>query len=72
MILSRYVKVNRIVPDSEVANIVAKQLKGTNIAIPEEVVTPSLRQELEKLGVPFDEKMGQRRGGRGATLHLLK
>ena len=51
VILSRYVKVNRIVPDSEVASIVAKQLKGTNIAVPEEVVTPSLRNELEKQGV---------------------
>lgn len=48
VILSRYVKVNRIVPDTEVAGQVAKMLNGTDIAIPENVVTPSLRDELRK------------------------
>ncbi len=51
-------------PDTEVARQIARQLNGTNIAIPEEVVTPSLRQELEKLGVPFDEKAGTRKEAR--------
>lgn len=54
--LSRWAKVNRIVPDSEVAQIVAKTLEGENISIPYNVVTPSLRAELEKLGVPIDTK----------------
>jgi thiol-disulfide isomerase/thioredoxin len=46
--LSRYSKVNRVVPDSEVADMIAKQLDGTNIEVPYNVVTPSLRAELEK------------------------
>ena len=51
VILSRYVKVNRIVPDSEAAATIAGMLKGTDIKIPGNVVTPSLRNELEKYGV---------------------
>ena len=49
--LSRWFKPVRIVPDSEVASIVAKTLKGENIDVPYNVVTPSLRTELEKVGV---------------------
>jgi len=51
--LSRWFKPVRIVPDSEVASIVAKTLKGENIDIPYNVVTPSLRTELERVGVPI-------------------
>ena len=51
--LSRWFKPVRIVPDSEVASIVAKTLEGENIDIPYNVVTPSLRTELEKVGVPI-------------------
>lgn len=58
VILSRYVKVNRIVPDAEVADVAARMLDGTGISIPANVVTPSLRAELEKRGVEV--------GGRGA------
>ena len=54
--LSRYSKVNRIVPDSEVADMIAKQLEGTNIEVPYNVVTPALRAELEKRGVKIGEK----------------
>ena len=54
--LSRYSKVNRVVPDSEVADMIAKQLDGTNIEIPFNVVTPQLRQELEKRGVKISDK----------------
>lgn len=54
--LSRWAKVNRIVPDAEVAQIVARTLEGENIAVPYKVVTPSLRAELEKAGVQIDTK----------------
>lgn len=49
--LSRWFKPVRIVPDSEVATRIAETLKGENIDIPYNVVTPSLRVELEKAGV---------------------
>ncbi len=49
--LSRYSKVNRIVPDSEVADAIAKQLEGTDIEVPYNVVTPQLRKALEDKGV---------------------
>ncbi|MBQ4377074.1 MAG: strawberry notch C-terminal domain-containing protein, partial [Bacteroidales bacterium] len=49
--LSRYSKVTRIVPDSEVADMIAEQIEGTGVEIPYNVVTPSLRTELEKRGV---------------------
>ena len=51
VILSRWVKVNRIVFDSEVATKIAKLLEGENVSIPDNTITPSLRAELEKLGV---------------------
>ena len=51
--LSRWFKPVRIVPDSEVASIVAKTLEGENIEVPYNVVTPSLRTELENVGVPI-------------------
>jgi len=48
--LSRYAKIKRIVPDSEVASLISKSIpKGT--VIKDNVVTPSLRRELEKVGV---------------------
>lgn len=49
--LSRYSKVNRIVSDSEVADAIAKQLEGTDIEVPYNVVTPQLRKALEDKGV---------------------
>lgn len=54
--LSRYSKVNRIVPDSEVADMIAKQLEGTDIEVPYNVVTPKQREELEKRGVKISDK----------------
>ena len=53
VMLSRYAKMNRIVPDSEVAQTIANLLEGENLSIPDHVVTPSLREELQKLGVPI-------------------
>lgn len=50
--LSRYAKIKRVVPDSEVARLIRDTIpEGTNI--PDNVVTPSLRKELEKIGVPI-------------------
>ena len=49
--LSRYAKVLRVVPDEEVAKGIAEQLEGLDMEVPFNVVTPSLRDELVKLGV---------------------
>jgi len=49
--LSQYRKVIRVVPDGEVAEKIAKLLEGLNITVPENVVTPSLKEELIKQGV---------------------
>ena len=51
VILSRWDKPIRIVPESEVALTIKDMLKGTDIEIPENVVTPKLKKELEKLNV---------------------
>lgn len=51
--LSRYDKPIRIVPDSEVAKNIVDMFKGKDITMPTNVVTPSVREELEKLGVKF-------------------
>ena len=53
VMLSRWRKAVRVVPDSEVAESIAKQLKGTDLAIPWNVVTPNQLEELVKLGVPI-------------------
>ena len=53
---SRWRKAVRVVPDSEVAESIAKQLKGTDLAIPWNVVTPNQLEELAKLGVPITTK----------------
>ena len=51
VILSRWFKPTRIVPDAEVAQIIADILYGENIEVPYNTVTPSLLKELEKRGV---------------------
>lgn len=56
--LSRWCKVKRIVPDAEVARNIASDLEGTNIPVPVNTVTPSLRNELEKIGVPITKARG--------------
>ena len=53
--LSRWIKPVRIVPDSEVASMYKKLLDGTDIAVPDNVVTPSLLRELKKAGVKIKE-----------------
>lgn len=58
VILSRYVKVKRIVPNTEVAKNIAQLLEGTNISIPINVVTPSLREALLDEGVKISGVRG--------------
>ena len=55
VILSRWDKPVRIVPDSEVADVIVNMFEGKDIIMPSNVVTPSLRAELENRGVPFVE-----------------
>lgn len=75
VVLSRYDKPVRIVPDSEVANVIVNDMfKGKDITMPSNVVTPSLRKELEKLGVPFVETDNRGRiiGGEYNGIHYSK
>lgn len=53
--LSRWIKPVRIVSDSEVASMYKDLLDGTDIAVPDNVVTPSLLSELKKAGVTISE-----------------
>ena len=53
--LSRWIKPVRIIPDSEVASMYKELIYGTGIAIPDNVVTPSLLKELKKLGLKIAE-----------------
>lgn len=61
VILSRWDKPVRIVPDSEVADKIVEMFDGRDITMPSNVVTPSLRAELERRGVPFVETDNQGR-----------
>ena len=75
VILSRWDKPVRIVPDSEVADVIVNNMfKDKNIIIPTNVVTPSLRKELEKRGVPFVETDNRGRivGGENDGVHYSK
>ena len=53
--LSRYIKPIRIVPKSEVAENIIKEIGNRNIVFPSNVITPDLRIELENRGVEFVE-----------------
>lgn len=75
VILSRWDKPIRIVPDSEVANVIVNDMfMGRTITMPSNVVTPSLRAELEKLGVPFvqTDNTGHIVGGQYDGKHYSK
>lgn len=75
VVLSRWDKPVRIVPDSEVADVIVNDMfKGKNITMPSNVVTPSLRKELEKRGVPFVEtdNRGKIVGGENDGVHYSK
>lgn len=54
--LSRWLKPVRIVPESEVAQMYKDILEDDGISVPFNVVTPALLDELEKIGVPIDNK----------------
>lgn len=56
VILSRYDKPVRILTNREVAQKIAEQLAGTDVAIPYNVVTPQVGAELERLGVEISEE----------------
>lgn len=53
--LSRWIKPVRILSDSEVAHMYKELLSGTNISVPDNVVTPALLNELKKAGVMIAE-----------------
>ncbi len=75
VILSRWDKPVRIVPDSEVADVIVNDMfKGTKVIMPTNVVTPSLKKELEKRGVPFVETDNRGRivGGENDGVHYSK
>ena len=55
VLLSRWIKPVRILPDAEVAQMYKRLLSGTDIAVPDNVVTPSLLRELRKAGVSIKE-----------------
>lgn len=65
VILSRWDKPVRIVPDSEVADKIVEMFDGRDITMPSNVVTPSLRAELERRGVSFVETDNQGRLAEG-------
>lgn len=56
VMLSRWRKAVRVVPDEEVAKTVAKQIEGTDLALPWNTFTPNQIRELAKLGVPITIK----------------
>lgn len=75
VVLSRWDKPVRIVPNSEVADVIVNDMfNGRNITMPSNVVTPSLRKELEKRGVPFVETDNRGRivGGENDGVHYSK
>ena len=72
VILSRWAKPVRIVPDSEVADEIVKMFDGKDITMPSNVVTPSLRAELEKRGVPFVETDNQGKEIEDRTMFSVK
>lgn len=58
VILSRWAKPIRIVPESEIADIAMKLFEGTtlmDVPLPSNVFTPALREELERRGMQFVE-----------------
>lgn len=57
--LSRYFKGLRVIPDEEVAKNIYSKINGKIEAMPSNVVTKSVRGELEKLGVKFVETDNQ-------------
>ena len=63
LFVSRYMLPVRQVSDAEVARMYKEYLDGTDISVPWNVVTPGLRHELEKIGVPISYKDVNRSNG---------
>ena len=55
VILSRYDKPVRVLSNAEVADRIASYVRGYDVVIPENVVTPQVKVELEKRGVKIGE-----------------
>ena len=62
VLLSRYIKPVRIVSNAETAGMYKALLDGTGIAVPDNVVSPGLLEELRKAGVPI-KKSGRIKDG---------
>ena len=58
VILSRYDKPVRVLSNAEVADRIAAYIKGYDVVIPENVVTPQVKVELEKRGIKIGEPKG--------------
>lgn len=58
VILSSYDKPVRVLSNAEVADRIASYVKGYDVVIPENVVTPQVKVELEKHGVKIGEPKG--------------
>ena len=58
VILSRYDKPVRVLSNAEVADRIASYVRGYDVVIPENVVTPQVKVELEKRGVKLGEPKG--------------
>lgn len=69
--LSRWFRVNRIMTDAEVADIVADTLRGEDVRVPSNVVTPGLLAELRARNVPIEEKTPQNSGIKLSPKSLL-
>ncbi|MBO7645885.1 MAG: hypothetical protein J6S52_02620, partial [Prevotella sp.] len=53
--LSRYCKIGRTLTDAETAQMIKDFIGDKDVSIPENVVTPKVRAELEKIGVKIGE-----------------
>lgn len=60
VLLSRWFKPVRVVPNSEVADMIMERVGDSDIAFPYNVVTPGLREELAKRGARFDGWQGNK------------
>lgn len=60
VILSRWFKPVRVVPNSEVADMIMERMGDSDISFPYNVVTPFLREELAKRGARFEGWQGNK------------
>lgn len=60
VILSRWAKPIRVVPNSEVADMISELIGDRKLSFPYNVVTPGLRRELQSRGVKFSGWQGNK------------